>query len=233
MIVFSTIKRFRQKFNYWLSFTILTNFIQWELWEFGSFLLHKVLTLWWKVRLEKTNSQLIQCRQKESFDDLLDEKWKVFRNSIKRTTSQGKPRFQRSTLIPKSEFNGSLHCLATFSRNFGTTNFWSKISRSVARTQSALCMLITYLSFVANEGSSTSRNCSHNSCERLEVRSSYLRQVSCATCCSSAVPRSRLLHSANWCSRSDLNLSGSSDDMSFKKEDSCLNICRNCYAFDS
>ena len=79
---------------------------------------------------------------------------------------------------------------------------------------------ITYLSFVASEGSRTSLNCSQSSWERLEVRSSYLRQASWATCCSSAVPRSRLLHSANWCSRSDLSFSGSTDDIPFNKKSS-------------
>ena len=157
---------------------------------------------------------------------------KTFPNSKKRKTSRGIHKFHISTPIPKFleiSVKTLFALFGNFCRKFW--NHWILVrNRQICCSNRKRRLRITYFSFVANEGSSTSRNCSHNSWERLEVRSSYFRQASWATRCSSAVPRSMLLHSANWCSRSDLNFSGSSDDMSLKKKGSGFHIYSNCYA---
>ena len=64
--------------------------------------------------------------------------WKTSPNSKKRTTSRGIHKVHLSTPIPK--FLGiSLNCFEFFAGNFGTTNFWSKISRIAARIDNAPC----------------------------------------------------------------------------------------------
>ena len=135
MFVFSSIKRFRQKFKILIPPSQFLHISFNESYEIFS-------------GENELSANPIIVSTKESITDFLDEEWKIFPNSKKRATSQGSPRFHRSTLIS----------IQWFFLLLGT-----KISRSVAHIQSALCMQIPYLSFVANEGSSTSRNCSHNS----------------------------------------------------------------------